>query len=190
MNLFINAVSSSGALILFDNSKNIISKQAIQVLGNESSKLVTVIEDFLSNNNHTYSDIENIVVVNGPGSFTGVRTIVLAINTINYIIKKNITQLSFFDLFTNYPIIKSSSRRDLFVKYEINATIDIVKNEDFLEKVQNNSASDVFGDISNNSISDTLSVDSNIDYSSVINNLEFQNNKIIEPLYIKKPNIS
>jgi len=60
---------------------------------------------------------------------------VLAVNTINYIIKKNITHLSFFDLFTSYPIIKSSSRRDLFVKYEKHATIEIVNNDDFLNKV-------------------------------------------------------
>ncbi len=190
MNLFINAVSSSWVLILFDVDRNITWEKTIKILWNESSKLIIFIDAFLCENDCEYMDLENIVIVNWPWSFTWVRTVVLAANTINYIINKSITPLSFFDLFGDYPIIKSSSRRDLFVKYEINATIEIVKNEDFLEKVQNNNDLGIFWDISNNGISDSISVNSSVDYSSVIHNLEFQNSKIIEPLYIKKPNIS
>lgn len=190
MNLFINAVSSSWIMILFDTNRNIIAEEKMEILWNESSKLVTYIDNFLKNNKIVYSELDNIVVVSWPGSFTWVRTIVLAINTINYIIKKNITSLSFFDLFTMYPIVKSSSRRDLFVKYEINATIEIVKNEDFLEKVQNNESTILYWDISNNNIWEKIKVINNIDYKNLIKNIEFQDNNIIEPLYIKKPNIS
>ena len=190
MNLFINAVSSSGVIILFDETRKIICEKNIEILWNESSKLVTYIDSFLTENNTLYWDIENIVVVNGPWSFTWVRTIVLAVNTINYIIKKNITHLSFFDLFTSYPIIKSSSRRDLFVKYEKHATIEIVNNDDFLNKVHDTQNLEFHWDISNNTIWEKISVNSDIDYITLLEKVEFQDNKIIEPLYIKKPNIS
>jgi hypothetical protein len=43
------------------------------------------------------------------------------------------TTLSYFDLFENYPIIKSSSRRDHFVKLNISSNIEIIENE-LLEK--------------------------------------------------------
>jgi hypothetical protein len=49
-----------------------------------------------------------------------VRTTVLAANSINYIINKNMTALSFFDLHNTYPIIKASSKRDCFVQKEKN----------------------------------------------------------------------
>lgn len=198
MNLFINAVTQNWALILFNENKKIISQKNIEILWNESSKLIETIDIFLKEEKIKYSDLENLVIVNWPWSFTGVRTIVLAINSINFIINKNITSLSFFDLFENYPIIKSSSRRDLFVKYKKSDNIEIVKNEDFIsspffkesteEEGLNNNI--VYWDLSNNILSENLKVNSNINYEKVIKKIIFQENKLIEPLYIKKPNIS
>jgi len=184
INLFINAVTQNWALILFNDDKKIISQKNIEILWNESSKLTTIIDEFLKENKSTYFNLENLVVVNWPWSFTWVRTIVLAINSINFIINKNITPLSFFDLFENYPIIKSSSRRDLFVKYEKSSKIEIVKNEDFILR------ENIYWDLSNNILSEEIKVDSKIDYKKVLENIIFKENKLIEPLYIKKPNIS
>jgi hypothetical protein len=99
-------------------------------------------------------------VVNWPWSFTWVRTIVLAINSINFIIDKNITTLNFFELFEKYPIIKSSSRRDLFVKYEKNDTIAIVKNEDL--KIPDNWI--IYGDLNNNILFEKINIISKKQY--------------------------
>jgi hydrogenase maturation factor len=74
--------------------------------------------------------LENIVVVNGPGSFTGIRTISLIANTINYVIKKDLTEFSYFDLFDTYPICKPSSKRDTFVKKSESDEIEIIQNPD------------------------------------------------------------
>jgi len=70
------------------------------------------------------------VVVNGPGSFTGVRTTVLIVNTINYIIHKKMTPISYFELFPGYPIIKTSSKRDYFFQKDSKSTISIIPNEE------------------------------------------------------------
>ncbi len=184
MNLFINAISELGTLILFNNKRQIISQKDIKVLGNESSKLISIIDKFLDENNHVYNDISNIVVIHWPWSFTWVRTIVLAINSINFIIQKNITALSFFDLFDSYPIIKNSSRRDLFVKFNKSDTIEIVKNDDFIFSWK------IYWDIWNNILSEKLQTVWDINYQKIIKDLEFQENRLIEPLYIKKPSIS
>lgn len=188
MNIFINAVTKNGVLILFNENKKILFSKEIEILWNESSKLTTLIDIFLKENNIKYFDLENIVVVNWPWSFTWVRTIVLAINSINFIINKNITSLSFFDLFENYPIIKSSSRRDLFVKYKKSDKILIVKNDDFINSIKDNKI--VYWDLSNNILSEEINTISKIDYKKIIENINFEKNKLIEPLYIKKPNIS
>jgi tRNA A37 threonylcarbamoyladenosine modification protein TsaB len=191
MNLFINAVTQNWTLILFDNNKKILSQKNIEILWNESSRLVEIIDIFLKKeNNIKYSDLENLIVVNWPWSFTGVRTIVLAINSINFIINKNITSLSFFDLFENYPIIKSSSKRDLFVKYKKSDKIQIVKNDDFIEKMSTEGFSPLMWDLSNNHLSEEIEINSEINYKKVLEKITFQKNKLIEPLYIKKPNIS
>jgi len=199
MNIFINAVTQSWILILFDKNKKIISEEKIEILWNESSKLISKIDLFLKQNNINYFDLENIVVVNWPWSFTGVRTIVLAINSINFIINKNITTLNFFDLFENYPIIKSSSRRDLFVKYEKSSKIEIVKNDDFIKIIHHPSGASfntkgsklkIYWDLTNNILSEKINIISEINYTKIIENIVFQQNKLIEPLYIKKPNIS
>jgi len=195
MNIFINAVTQNWVLILFDKNRNIIAQKNIEILGNESSKLVLLIDQFINENKLKYTELENLVVVNWPGSFTWVRTIILAVNAINFIIKKNITAISFFDLFENYPIIKSSSRRDLFVKYKKYDKIEIVKNEDFINFIKKSLFSKentwlVYWDLSNNILSEQIKVNSEINYEKIIKNITFQNNDKIEALYIKKPNIS
>jgi tRNA threonylcarbamoyladenosine biosynthesis protein TsaB len=184
MNIFINAITQNGVLILFDENKKIISKREIEIMWNESSKLTTLIDIFLKENNVWYFDLQNIVVVNWPWSFTWVRTVILAINTINFIINKNITNIDFFGLFKNYPIIKSSSRRDLFVKYEKSDNIIIVKNEDLVWEWE------IYWDLNNNTLSEKINVISEIDYKEIIENIILQENKLVKPLYIKKPNIS
>ena len=189
MNFFINTVSKKSVLILFDNNRQILIKKCIDVMWNESEKLAWIIDKFLSDNNIKYDNLENLIAVNWPGSFTWVRIIVLIINTINFIIWKNITDLSFFSLFNNYPIVKSCSKKDLFVKFNKNDKIEIIKNEDFNYIAKNKSIKKVFGDVYNENLFDFF-IEDKINYDNIIRNLDFKKKKLIEPLYIKKPNIS
>ena len=82
MNLFLDTISPENMLILFDDNRNIIKKYGFDVRLNESTLLIEELDNFLSNLWYKYSDLENIVVVNWPWSFTWVRTTVLLINTI------------------------------------------------------------------------------------------------------------
>lgn len=189
MNLFIDWVSSNWVLILFDDNRQIISREDINIVANESSKLTNLIDLFLQDNRQNYSDLDNIVVVNWPWSFTWIRAIVLIVNTINFIIKKNITPICYFDLFNNYPIVKSSSKRDLFVKFDKSDKIDVISNEDFINRIKTLSLKNIYWDLSNNNFLD-LKIDSYIDYEIIIKNIELKYYNIIEPLYLKKPNIS
>ena len=70
MNIFINAISNNGFLALLDNNRNIVAQQNIAIRGNESSQFIELLDNFLKKNNLPYSDVENIICVNGPGSFT------------------------------------------------------------------------------------------------------------------------
>ncbi len=172
MNIFIDTISDTATILLFDNNRQIIDKTEWLAKGNESSTLIPEIDNLLKQNNYKYLDLENIVVVNGPWSFTWVRTTVLAANSINYIINKNMTALSYFYLYRNYPIIKTSSKRDCFVQKEKWWKIEIVTNEDLK--------------------SEWINIESieKPNYLSIIQKIKLDNKKQLEALYIKKPNIS
>jgi len=101
-----------------------------------------------------------------------VRTAVLAANSINYIINKNMTAISYFNLHKTCPIIKASSKRDCFVQKNKNSKIEIIMN-----------------DILKQELIDIEKVEK-VDYISIIKELKFDNKKQIDALYIKKPNIS
>lgn len=189
MNLFIDAVSSGWIIILFDQNRQIIDRKEIEVLLNESSMLLSELDSFMDKNNTAYEDIKNIVVVNWPWSFTGLRTIVLIVNTLNYIINANITPINYFELFDSYPIIKSSSKRDVFFKESKGKEIEILSNDKCTDLLKSNNIEIVYWDLSNDFFEDIL-LKSSIDYERIIKEIVFENKKMIEPLYMKKPNIS
>ncbi len=184
MNLFLNAVSSNWVIIVFDNNRQIIDSENISILWQESIKLIDIIDSFLLKNNVKFTDINNIVVVNWPGSFTWIRTIVLVLNTLAFLNKNMLlTPISYFDLYKNYPIIKASSKRDLFVKNDKNSIIEVVNNEDFLSEFSEIKIIEEWEYIWDwvfNSV---------IDYYSILKNIELTNKKQIEAFYVKKPNI-
>ncbi len=186
MILFINAVSSDWIIILFDEFKKQISSEKFSILWQESMKFIDIIDDFIKKNNVWYNSINNIIFVNWPGSFTWVRIITLVVNTLSFTFSNiKITPISYFDLFNCYPIVKSSSKRDLFVKKSKKDTIEVIQNEDFLEYIKINKINYLYWE----KILE-LNVDTNIDYLQIIKNLKLEQNNRIDPLYVKKPSIS
>ena len=190
MNLFINAVSQAWALILFDDNRDIIRQLDITIRWNESSKLITLLDEFLAGHHLTYNDIEHIVVVHGPGSFTGVRTICLMVNTIAFSTGCSLSDLSYFDLFSATPILKQSSKRDMFllpIQHDIwEQQVQILSNEDIQDYFLQNNISRVYGEAPAWWEGETIE---KIEYWDIIRDISFDNLYQVDPLYIKKPNI-
>jgi tRNA threonylcarbamoyl adenosine modification protein YeaZ len=63
-----------------------------------SSKLLPIIDEGLRGNNLNLKDINKIFVINGPGSFTGIRVGVTVAKTIAWALKKEIIPLSSLEL--------------------------------------------------------------------------------------------
>lgn len=185
MNLFIDTLSEVNVLILFNENREIVKKYDFDVKMNESTKLIPEIDNFLKNCDLNYNDLENIVVVAWPWSFTWIRTLVILVNTINYVIQKNITPITFFDLYDSFPVIKRSSKRDSFVKFDNLGEVLTIYNDELVEKLNEkwikniNSCSDFEWFICNKIP----------DYEEIIKNIKFQNYKKIDAFYLKKPNI-
>ncbi len=188
MHVVFNGVSSCGYIWLFSHEREYIDSENFEIAGNESSKATSLIADFLEKQKLNYQDISNIIVVVGPWSFTGIRSISLIVNTLAYIYPHiSLTPVNFFDLFDTYPIVKSSSKRDLFVKYDEKSIIEIVTNSDFESRY---TLSDIYGDTDINRFSAWYVLKDSIDYIWLMNDIQLKKEKRIAPLYIKKPNIS
>lgn len=189
MNLFIDTISSEACVILFDSDREVLDEIVWNIRGNESSTLIPQIDLLLKQNSLSYNDLENIVTVNGPGSFTWVRTTVLTANSINFIIKKNMTAISYFDLFKSYPIVKSSSKMDCFVKQNENSNIEIIPNENLINILNKSWIKKIYWEVKSELFRE-IKIFEKIDYSSIIKEVKLDNLKQIDALYIKKPNIS
>lgn len=151
---------------------------------NESSTLMPNIKDFLDRNNTCFENLENIVIVSWPWSFTWVRTTTLVANTISYLNKDTkITDITYFDLFDLYPIIKKSSRRDSFVKLSKEGDIKVILNTELADYIKGEYVWDKI---------DLLEFDnfSKPNYEELIKNLTLLQKDIISPFYFKKPNIT
>lgn len=189
MNLFLNFVSGDWLIILFDNDRHIIDIKKENILLRESSKLLNIIDSFLKKNNLNYKDIENIIVVNWPWSFTWVRTISLIINSISYIFNTSLTPINYFELFDKYPIVKTSSKRDLFIKKTSFRDIEIISNQELELFLKDNKIKKLYWDFDTSYLREKILLTREFDYNKLIKNLDLEKNNLISPFYFKKPNI-
>lgn len=188
MYLFFNGVSSEWYIALLSSDKKITAYDTFEISWNESTQTIPIIDEFLSAQNITYEQIKNIICVVGPWSFTGIRTISLVVNTLAFTYWHiKLTPVNFFDLYNRYPIVKSSSKRDLFVKMNKSAIIEVISNSEF-EK--NCSESNIFGDTDTSRFERAINISSEIEYSEVLAAIDIADETRLAPLYIKKPNIS
>jgi len=83
ISLFLDTSSKKLVVILVKDDK-ILSKRELESINDHASHLVPYIDEILKENNLTTKDINDIYVVNGPGSFTGTRIGVTVGKTIAY----------------------------------------------------------------------------------------------------------
>ena len=190
--LFIDTHNEIIKIILFKNGKVVDLKEKESSM-KHSVYTMPLIEEVLKNNNLDSNDINEIIVVNGPGSFTGVRIGVTIAKTYSYLL--------------NIPIkvINVLEMKAIFVNGDKKVVIEEEKNGKFIAEAKlpfdNCLASKImsFGRgikvISPNLNSDTdkndneISIVDNIDYEKVYEYLKTKesiNPHAVNPLYIKK----
>ena len=82
---------------LIQNKKAIFKKKSKQ-LKNISEKLVVEIEKTLSKLRLSYKSIKKIIVITGPGSFTGIRSAITFAKTLNLYLKIKVIGISKFEV--------------------------------------------------------------------------------------------
>ena len=93
ISLFIDT-SSSDVSIAIIKDKKILASISKETPNEHSIYTIKFLDDMLKKSNKNPEDIDKIMIVNGPGSFTGIRIGVTIAKTYAYLLKKDIITIS------------------------------------------------------------------------------------------------
>lgn len=179
--LLIDTHSSFINIVLYKDKKllNLLSRQ----VPSQSKLLVCFIKEILENQNLNICNIKEVIVVNGPGSFTGVRLGVTVAKTISYCLNIPIKSVSSLDLLAistmvtnNFSVAIQDPKGYYIAEYndekKLLGDYFYLNNSDFVEYSQNN----------------IVIKDEKINWDDIykFNLLKEENYFNIRPLYIKK----
>ncbi|MFA5947413.1 MAG: tRNA (adenosine(37)-N6)-threonylcarbamoyltransferase complex dimerization subunit type 1 TsaB [Candidatus Gracilibacteria bacterium] len=173
---------------------------------NESEKILPAIEKLLSKNKCSLEDINKVIVIKGPGSFTGLRIGVALCNTISYFNKCDIIGI---DTFVYHEIkeavdLKKSSSHALLVfageggvyLKDNSGRIEMLNLLEVKEKLNKKKIKNIFGYLSAKQkkfFKEFKYIENKKSFGKTIaeiDKMNFKNDKIVKPLYIKNPQIT
>lgn len=95
--LLIDTTTSNVTVSILDNF-NILSEYHDYIKTDIASKIIAILDSCLNKSNLKIDDIDEFYVVNGPGSFTGIRVGVTIAKTLAWSLNKTIIPLSSLEL--------------------------------------------------------------------------------------------
>lgn len=148
-----------------------------------SEVAIPTLQELLKKCNATLNDIEEIIIVNGPGSFTGVRIGVTIAKTIAYSLNikiKTITSLEAYGVSSNddYDVVCINDNKGVYsALYKNNIFTDFSyrKNSDFSEFIKANNY--------------RCTKTNDYDYFKILDylkNKKYENPHKVNPVYIKE----
>ncbi len=107
---------SKGLQLILGNKQKILLKTYKPRLKKVSEALIVEIEILLNSVGIDYNNLTKIIVMNGPGSFTGIRTAVTAAKVLGLSLKIPVCGISLFDLLNlHHAKIKSNNNKKFFI---------------------------------------------------------------------------
>ena len=206
LSLAINTASSKTAIAILKDRK-IVAEQFWQSNNDEAEKLMPSIDKLLKSENASYSDIKKVIVVKGPGSFTGLRIGVTVANTIAHLQNCDLYSVDTFsywwnadkDADENTALLVFAGSRGVYVSKspedptQTVETINIDELQDYLTK---NNVTKTFGDISAEqkaALGEIGFKEIDKTFGEIISEIEIEGmtkETIVKPCYIKKPGIT
>ena len=157
-----------------DNNIKVIEKVSEY---SHSIYCMSMIESLFKETNSSVNDLNKIIVVNGPGSFTGIRIGLSIAKTLSYVLKCDINTISSLDAY----LISDD-------KYNGDKMAVIKDNKGYYIKVINDDKV-IIPESYVTDLPDYLEVDKKLNVKKVINylkNKESENPHLINANYIKK----
>jgi len=176
--------SSSTLMLSIVKDNEIIDTLTLESAREHSVYAVEKLKEIIEKNNLTPNDIDKIFVVNGPGSFTGIRIAITIAKTYAYALNKEIVPVSSLKMkilglsgYDNYVSIMKDKRKMSFVGIydkDYNTTFEgLISEEEIEEKISklsgNNKIVRYESDDSNRKDLDVLSIVSYYEKEPTIN---------------------
>lgn len=168
--LYIDTHLNDLNIILFDNNE-IVKEEHVINERNNSTLLMPSIAKVIDN-----EEFDEILVINGPGSFTGVRLGVTVAKTLAYTMNKKIKAISYLDA------MHASSGKDICAFSEGNGYYIKDYNTNDIMYLKNKEYNDY-------SLEKEIETDATIDYKKLLDyskSLDYINPHAVNPIYIKK----
>ena len=197
--LFIDTSSSDVSIAIVENEK-IISKIIKNIPNQHSIYAVKFVNDVLENSQIDAKDIDNIMVVNGPGSFTGIRIGLTIAKIYGYLLKKDIITVSSLramalssDAKIVIPVIDAHHDNYYYGVYDMFDNIILKDNfnnkEELLKQINKYEDADI---VSNEIIDNGNIKARKIDYDivNIVNHYKYElpvNPHLVVPNYLKLP---
>ena len=184
--------STSNLTVSIIKAQEVIYKYQETILSDMSSKLLPIIDNGLKELDLKLENIDKIFVVNGPGSFTGIRVGVTVAKTIAWALKKDIIPLSSLELIatTNtskkYIVPMIDARRNNVFAGIYDNNLNCIKEDKLISRDELSNLDEDYEFVSYDNIAGVIKP--NIDVLKIINkhiNDEGINPHNLKPNYLK-----
>ena len=181
--LFIDTHDLDLVIALYKD-KQLKDKEIKESLRNHSDYTMPIIDEIIKRNNIGIHDIKEILVVNGPGSFTGVRIGVTIAKMLAYTL--NITIKS-IDSITMYGISDNDKNKKLVLIPDVKGSYGgVFENNTLIGELFYKSKSELEEYINENNINKI--VENKIDFNKIIEHFESIEPTLahlVNPIYVK-----
>ena len=133
--------SSFFVSIAIAEDNNILYKYNGIIKDDMSSRIMPLIREGFNSVNFDIKDIDKIMVVNGPGSFTGIRIGVTVAKIIAWSLKKDIITISSLEYLattncsTKYIIPMIDARRGFVYSGVYDSELNVIEKVEYLDKI-------------------------------------------------------
>ncbi|MFC1615935.1 tRNA (adenosine(37)-N6)-threonylcarbamoyltransferase complex dimerization subunit type 1 TsaB [Patescibacteria group bacterium] len=207
MLLAINTANSRSAIAIFSTEYKLIDEETWQSNNDEAEKLMPSIDRLLNDNDCNYDDIKEVVVVRGPGSFTGLRIGITVANMISFLNKTKLYALDTFEYLWQKMeehkgvalLIYAGSGGVYLSLNNDNQNPKTINIDELAGILKKQGIKEVFGDISDEQKAklgdDVIFLESKKSFGERIENFlnnngeNLKDHTIIKPNYIKSPGI-
>lgn len=161
------------------NENGIVDKK-VMLSNKHSEYTINLLNDLLNDNNIDFNDIKEVIVINGPGSFTGVRIGIVIAKIIGYTKNISIKTLSYLEAlslkYDNEVIVGLKDKNGVFIgefngKHELLRDYYYLSNSEFLK------------------LNKEVIIEDDIDLFAIYNYMKAEdaiNPHLVTPLYVKK----
>lgn len=209
MFLAINTASSETQIALLNQGHELIAEQKWLSQNNEAEKLMPEINQLCQDQGVELKKIKEVLVIRGPGSFTGLRVGVTVANTIRFLNQSKLFAIDTFEyLWQKAPseeenlalLVFAGSGGVYFSSRDQKGTPEIINIDQLAGYLKKSKVKKVFGDISDEQKSklgsDLEYIETKTSFGQTMsiylkkNQKKLEHQEIINPRYIKSPGIT